>query len=174
MKTSRSFASLGMTTRRLTVSLLASAWAGCGAADARGSSLSASHAVAIRDSVHAMLAAFQHYSSSRQWDSVSSLYVADSSLRWIENGRLVMRSRTALEQSLRSLPPATSIETVYDTLEITPVAPGAASVLAYYHTTFRDSARGNASFGGLLTMTIVHRPEGWRFLNGHTSSPPKG
>jgi SnoaL-like domain len=146
---------------------------GCGSVDARDPSLPPSHAAAIRDSVHTMLAAFQRYSSARQWDSVATLYVADSSLRWIENGRLVMRSTASLEQALRSLPATTSIETVYDTLEITPIAPGVASVLAYYHTTFKDSTRGNATFGGLLTMTIVHQPGGWRFLNGHTSSPPK-
>jgi len=169
MRDGRPFASLRMTTWVVT-------WivsAGCSAVDARDSSISPSHAAAIRDSVHTMLATFQRYTAARQWDSVATLYVADSSLRWIENGRLVMRSRTALEQMFRTLPPTTSIETVYDTLEITPVAPGAASVLAYYHTTFKDSARGNATFGGLLTMTVVHRPEGWRFLNGHTSSPPK-
>jgi hypothetical protein len=158
---------------RFALSLLAATSAACSAVDARDSLLSSAHAAAIRDSVHEMLSAFQRYSAARQWDSVASLYVADSSLRWIENGRLVMRSRTSLEQMFRSLPSTTSIETVYDTLEITPVAPGAASVLAYYHTTFKDSARGNATFGGLLTMTMVHRPEGWRFLNGHTSSPPK-
>lgn len=146
---------------------------GCGSVDARDPSLPAPHAAAIRDSVHAMLTAFERYSAARQWDSVATLYVADSSLRWIENGRLVMRSRSALEQTLRSLPPTTSIETVYDTLEITPIAPGVASVLTYYHTTFKDSSHGNATFGGLLTMTIVHRPDGWRFLSGHASSPPK-
>ena len=82
-------------------------------------------------------------------------------------------TRHALEKGLGSLPPTTSIETTYDTLEITPIAPGVASVLAYYRTTFKDSIRGNATFGGLLTMTVVHRPSGWQFLNGHTSAPPK-
>lgn len=159
--------------KRLILALGAPLLLGCGSADGRGTVLSPTHAQAIRDSVHAMIAAFQRYSATRQWDSVAALYVTDSSLRWIENGRLVMQSRASLEQALKSLPPTTSIETTYDTLEITPVAPGAASVLAYYHTTFNDSTRGSATFGGLLTMTIVHRPEGWRFLNGHTSSPPK-
>jgi hypothetical protein len=162
-----------MTARRLRLSLLA--WTvtiGCSTVDARDSTMSPLHAAAIRDNVHTMLTAFQRYSAARQWDSVATLYVADSALRWIENGRLVMRSKASLEQVFR-LSPTTSIETVYDTLEITPVVPGAASVLAYDHTTFKDSARGNATFGGLLTMTIVHRPEGWRFLSGHTSSPPK-
>lgn len=65
------------------------------------------------------------------------------------------------------------MEATYDTLEITPVSPGVASVLAYYHTTFKDAMRGNATFGGLLTMTIVHRGPRWQSPNGHTSSPPK-
>jgi hypothetical protein len=158
--------------RALTVALAAGCVA-CTSADSRSPSLTAAHASAIRDSVRAMLATFQRYSATRQWDSVATLYIADSTLRWIENGRVVMRSSAALEQGLGSLPKTTSIETSYDTLEITPVAPGVASVLAYYHTTFKDSARGNATFGGLLTMTIVHRRRGWQFLNGHTSSPPK-
>ncbi|MGH7615649.1 MAG: nuclear transport factor 2 family protein [Gemmatimonadaceae bacterium] len=136
-------------------------------------SLTASHAAAIRDSVHAMLADFQRLSVGKQWDSVSALYVSDSTLRWIENGRVVMKSSDAVKRTFGSLPKTTSIETTFDTLEITPVAPGVACVLAYYHTAFNDATRGSAAFGGLLTMTIVHRPEGWRFLNGHTSTPPK-
>jgi hypothetical protein len=39
-----------------------------------------------------------------------------------------------------------------------------------YTTTVKDST-GGYSFGGLLTMTFVHRPGGWRIINGHTSSP---
>ena len=148
--------------------------AGCSPADSREPSLAPAHVSAIRDSVRAMLGAFQRYSARRQFDSVAALYVSDSTLRWVENGRVVMRSSAALEQGLGSLPPTTSIETTYDTLEITPVAPGVASALTYYHTTFRDSTRGNATFGGLLTMTIVHRRHGWQFLNGHTSSVPPG
>lgn len=156
------------------LALAAATAAGLAACDAntRSVALSSEHSAAIRDSVRTMLATFQRLSASRQWDSVAALYVPDSTLRWIENGRVVMRSSALVKQTLGALPPTTSIETTYDTLEITPVAPGVASVLSYYHTTFNDSARGKATFGGLLTMTIVHRPEGWRFLNGHTSSPP--
>jgi hypothetical protein len=162
-----------MSRRALAVSLAVAVLAACATVESRDQALTPAHAAAIRDSVRAMLSTFQRYSANRQWDSVTTLYVADSTLRWIENGRVVMRSSAALEQGFGSLPKTTSIETTYDTLEITPVAPGVAAVLAYYHTTFKDSTRGNATFGGLLTMTIVHRPSGWQFLNGHTSSPPK-
>jgi hypothetical protein len=158
----------------LAVGVAALVAAACGVADSREPALAPAHAAAIRDSVRAMLATFQRYSAHRQFDSVAALYVSDSTLRWIENGRVVMRSSAALAQGFAALPPTTSIETAYDTLEITPVAPGVASVLTYYRTTFKDSARGNATFGGLLTMTIVHRPGGWQFLNGHTSSPSPG
>jgi hypothetical protein len=161
-----------MTRRALFLCLAASALAACASVDSRTQSLTAAHASAIRDSVRAMLTSFERYSMNRQWDSVATLYVSDTTLRWIENGRVVMRSSAALERGLGSLPRTTSIVTTYDTLEITPVAPGVAAVLAFYHTTFVDSTRGNATFGGLLTMTIVHRPGGWQFLNGHTSSPP--
>src|SRR5262245_57269307 len=114
----------------------------CAAGDSHGPMLTPEHSAAIRDSVRTMLATFQRYSATRRWDSVATLYVGDSALRWIENGRLVMRSSAALEKGLGALPPTTSIETTYDTLEITPVAPGVASVLTYYHTTFKDSALG--------------------------------
>jgi hypothetical protein len=159
--------------RVLAIAFAAGVLAACASPDSRTAALSIAHAAAIRDSVRAMLRAFQRYSANRQWDSVATLYVADSTLRWIENGRVVMCSSAALEHGLGSLPKTTSIETIYDTLEVTPVAPGVASALAHYHTTFKDSTRGNATFGGLLTMIIVHRPRGWQFLSGHTSTPPK-
>ena len=80
----------------------------CASADSREPPLTPAHASAIRDSVRAMLATFQRYSAHREWDSVATLYVSDSTLRWIEDGRVVMRSSTALEKGLRSLPSTSS------------------------------------------------------------------
>ncbi|MGQ0643734.1 MAG: hypothetical protein ACT4P6_23545 [Gemmatimonadaceae bacterium] len=93
-------------------------------------------------------------------------------MRWIEDGQVRLRSNAALRGYYGALPLTTSLEMTFDSLEVTPVAPGAASVLTHYHTSVQDSTRGNFTFGGLLTMTIVHQPSGWRIVAGHTSSQP--
>lgn len=134
--------------------------------------LTPAHAAAMRDSVQSMLDDFRRYAANRQYDSLIGLYVSDTTLRWIEDGQLRLRSSDALKGYYGALPGSTSIEMRYDSLEITPLKPGAASVLTWYRTTVKDSTRGDFTFGGLLTMTVVHENDGWRIANGHTSSPP--
>ncbi len=142
------------------------------ACDRREATLTPAHAAAIQDSVKAMLADFQRLSAARQYDSASSLYAEGAGFRWIENGEVRARSAAQIRKGLGAVPRTTRIETTFQDLDITPVAPGVALVITPYRTRFVDSAGGGFAFGGVLSMTIVHRPEGWRFLQGHTSSPP--
>ena len=137
----------------------------------RQPALTPAHSAAIQDSVRTMLDDLRRYWAAKQWDSVTALYVGDSTLRWVEDGRVAMRSRATLQQGFAAIPPTTTVRTTYDSLEVTPVVAGVASVLASYHSTFTDTVHGNATFGGLLTMTVIHRPGGWRILTGHSSSP---
>jgi hypothetical protein len=62
------------------------------------------------------------------------------------------------------------VETAYQDLQITPLGPGLAPVVTRFQTQIGDATAGGFSFGGMITMTLIHRPEGWRILNGHTSS----
>jgi len=158
-----------MTRHPLVCGVVAVAALGAGCVT-RDSPMTTSHMVAMQDSLRATLEAFRRASSAKQWDSVSRMYADDSSFRWIEDGRIVARSATAIRKNFLGLPATTSIETSHDSVEFLPIAPGVAALTTRYTTTVKDST-GGYSFGGLLTMTFVHRPGGWRIINGHTSSP---
>ncbi|MGH9888276.1 MAG: YybH family protein [bacterium] len=123
------------------------------------------------DEVRATLNAFRDAAAGRQWDSLARMYADDSTFRWIENGAVVARSADQIRKYYRDLPATTTIATTYDSVEVTPLGSDAAFVTTRYRTMVRDSVRGGFAFGGLLSMTFVRRPGGWRILNGHTSSP---
>ena len=133
--------------------------------------LSAGHAAAIRDSVSATLEAFRRYAAASQWDSMTAIYAADSGFRWLENGEVRYRSAAAIRQALSEVPATTRIVTSYQDTEILAVAPGVASMNTRFQTQFVDSTTAPFSFGGAITMTLVHHPEGWRIVAGHTSAP---
>ena len=138
----------------------------------RGSiELSEAHAAALRDSVQATLVAFRQYSAAGQWDSLVRLYADDPHFRFVENGAVRYHSVDEIRRALASIPAGTRIETTHEGTEISPVAPGVASVATQFHTRFIDSTGATAfSFGGAATLTLVHRPDGWRILNGHSST----
>lgn len=133
--------------------------------------LSNTHAAAMRDSVQETLTRFRHYSATRQWDSLVTLYANDARFRWAENGVVRYRSPSLIREALSSLSSEMRIETTYHDTEIIPIEPGAASVVTLFRTRFVGSAGPSFEFGGAITMTLIHQPAGWRILNGHTSSP---
>jgi uncharacterized protein DUF4440 len=134
--------------------------------------LTASHAGAIQDSVRTALADFRRYAATAQWDSLVRLYSADSSFRWIEDGRLARRS--AVQQALSGLPPGVRVETTYDSMEVSALAPGVGELTTYYQTRFVGSPTP-VQFAGAISMVWMHEPGGWRIRSGHSSSAtPRG
>jgi hypothetical protein len=125
----------------------------------------------MQDSVRETLSLFRRYAASSQWDSLSRLYADDESFRWVENGVVRYRSAAEVRQALMRLTSTMRIETTYQDTEILPIAPGLAAVVTRFQTRFGDPAAGGFTFGGAISMTLIHAAEGWRILGGHTSSP---
>lgn len=156
--------------RRAAPTLL-TALAACATTARTAQPLSDVHATAIRDSVQQTLDLFRRYSRTRQWDSLVTLYADDPRFRWIENGAVRYRSPSDIQVGLAALPPNTSIESTYRDTEITPIAPGIASVTTLFQTRFVSPPAPPFEFGGAITMMLIHRPDGWRILSGHSSAP---
>ena len=138
---------------------------------ARPADLTPSHRAAIIDSVGTMLAAFRAAADSLDPDSVASFYVPDSTFRWIEDGVIRYTSRDEIAAAYRGVVgTVTATRLLYDGTVITPLAPGVAAVVAGFaqQFTMRDGMQGG--FAGAITAVVVHRPAGWQFLQGHTSS----
>ncbi|MGQ0648102.1 MAG: nuclear transport factor 2 family protein [Gemmatimonadaceae bacterium] len=117
----------------------------------------------------------QRYAAQANWDSLVSVYSADSSFRFFESGALQYPSATAIREALRAVPRGTRIETRYDQTQIMPLAPRLAHVSTLFHTEFVGTAGSEFSFGGAVTMLWRHESVGWRILFGHSSAPvPRG
>ena len=129
--------------------------------------LTATHAVAIQDSVRTALADYRRYSAAGQWDSLLRLYTADSSFRWIEDGR--RGGGAAVRRALTSLPPGLRVETTYDGTEVVALAPGIATLTTFYQTRFVGSPTP-VQFAGAISMVWTHELGGWRIRGGHSSS----
>lgn len=132
--------------------------------------LTSVHAAAIRDSVTTALSAYQAQAAAGQWDSVLTFYADDPGFRWVEEGRVVADSVDDIRRTFSGLPAGLRIETEFTGLEITPLAPGAASVVTAFSTRFRDSTGVKFAFGGMMTVAMVHHGARWQFLTGHSST----
>lgn len=131
----------------------------------------ASHRTAIVDSVAATLDAFRATIATMDADSIASFYVADTTLRWIEDGTIRYRSRDEIATALREAAPfMRNPVLLYDGTVITPLAPGVASVVTGFAQRFTNPAGETGGFAGAITAVMVHRDDRWQFLAGHTSS----
>jgi hypothetical protein len=144
---------------------------GGGAGGLRAQELPLAQAAAIRKSVQATLDAYREHAAAGRWEELMRLYADDPRFRWVSSGIVEARSVEQIRKYFAALPPGTRVETTYQDAEITPLAPGVAAVTTLFQTRLVEPQGGGFSFGGALTMTLVERPEGWKILSGHASSP---
>jgi hypothetical protein len=136
--------------------------------------LSPAHGAAMQDSVRSALADLHRHAAASQWHSLLTLYADEAGFRWVEEGEVKARSVAQTRGDLRRLPPGMRVETTFRDMEVSPLVPGAASVVTGFETSLADSAGTRFSFGGTLTTALVHRAGGWQIVTGHSSSPVRG
>jgi ketosteroid isomerase-like protein len=129
-------------------------------------------AAAIRNGVQATLAAHGELSAAGRWEALMRLYADDPRFRWVSNGVVVARSVDEIRKYFSGLPAGSRVETTYRDTEIAPLAPGVALVETSFTTRMIDAKGGGFGFGGMLTMTLVERADGWKIIAGHSSSAP--
>jgi hypothetical protein len=129
-------------------------------------------AAAIRKGVQATLAAYCELSAAGRWDALMRLYADAPRFRWASNGAVVAHSVDEIRQYFSGLPAGSRVETAYQDTEIAPLAPGVALVETSFTTRMIDARGGGFGFGGMLTMTLVERADGWKIIAGHSSSAP--
>lgn len=165
---------LGRVSRRgratgLALALAPVAWA-C-APDAPENPFDEARRAAITDSVQATLDGFVAAMEAGDWEGLAQFYAADPRFRWLEDGRVTYGSKEAIVASLGDVGGSFTHGTLeYSDVEITPLAPGLAAFTARFEQRLVGSDGGGFSFSGVMGATLVHEPDGWRFLNGHTST----
>ncbi len=133
--------------------------------------LSPDQAAAVRQGVQATLDAYRTLAAAGQWDALMRLHADDPRFRWVANGAVEARAVGDIRKSFEALSPGVRVETSYQNTEITPLSPDLAYVVTSFQTRLVDPNSKGFSFGGILTMTFLRRPDGWKILNGHSSSP---
>ena len=150
----------------------ASAANGANAANgASAQTLPEDQAAAIRRGVQATLDAYREHAAAGRWEELMRLYADEPRFRWVASGIVEARSVEQIRRYFAALPPGTRVENTYQGTEITPLASGVAMVTTLFQTRLVDPQGGGFAFGGALTMTLIERPDGWKILNGHSSSP---
>ena len=128
------------------------------------------HRAAIRDSVQVFLAEYSALVESGAYDRLIGLYADVEDFVWIEDGRVAYRSRAEIEEAFAGLRSMNAeVRTTYVDPDIVALAPGLASVASGLDQEFVMES-GSFGFQGAVSATLVHTPDGWRFLRGHTST----
>lgn len=147
--------------------------AGCEVRDE--AALPEDHAAAIRDSVTDFLAAWSEGAGPGEWDRLGERYAEDPDFVWLEDGRVRYTSAEAVRAAFEGLRRGfTGVLTEFDDPRITPLAPGVAAVATRFRTTLRRDEGSPVRFGGAMTMTVLDTGDGWKVLQGHTSSGGRG
>ena len=155
----------------LLLGIAAAAGAGAGAANgASRQTLSEDQAAAIRRGVQATLDAYREHAAAGRWEELMRLYADEPRFQWVASGIVEARSVDQIRRHFAALPPGARVENTFQDTEITPLAPGVAMVTTLFQTRLVDPQGGGFAFGGALTMTLIERPDGWKILNGHSSS----
>jgi SnoaL-like domain len=158
---------------RIAACLLLAAAAHGATSASHAAALTAGEAAAARRGVQTTLDAYRELSAAGSWEALLRLYADDERLRWVANGVVEARSVADLRRHFLGLPAGTRVEITYREAEITPLAPGVAQVVTLFDTRLVDPKGGGFAFGGALTMILIERPDGWKFLSGHSSSPQR-
>ena len=130
--------------------------------------LTPGHAVAITDSARATMAEYVKWMNARDVDALMRLYVDDGRFSWVADGQV--QSLTSIRNGIESAAGYSRVHLEYTDTKVTPLAPGVASVTTRYTMSLGDSATG-FTFGGAITMNLIHTTTGWKLLDGHSSSP---
>lgn len=129
------------------------------------------HASAMRDSVLAFLSTWSVEEDQESWGVLVERYADDPDFVWVEDGRVAYSSVDEISDAARGLKVSyTSEATDFIEPSVTPLAPGIANVTARFETTLGREAGADVRYGGAMSMTVVNTEDGWKVLQGHTSS----
>jgi hypothetical protein len=99
--------------------------------------------------------------------------VADSTLRWYEDGARRYSSRDEVLAALAAFPPSTEVSTELGHISVDVITADRVHVAAPFRTQIRMPTEGFA-FSGVFTALLHRGPTGWQFVTGHTSTVRAG
>lgn len=133
--------------------------------------LSESHSAAIKDSLTSFLSTWSEETQQDGWNRLVGRYADDEDFAWVEDGQIRYTSVEAIRAGIDELKASFSgVQTEFIKPSITPLAPGMANITTRFRTTLRREGGPNIRYGGAMTMTALNTGDGWKILQGHTST----
>jgi hypothetical protein len=131
------------------------------------------HRAAVDDSVREVTARLAAEISAHGYRAFVPVMDSAPGYVWAYNGFLPFTSFDSMAAWARRDPEPESPETfAWDSVRVEPLAPGIAVVAATYTETRPDSAGRPNTEQGAFTAVALHRADGWKFTDAHTSTLP--
>ena len=141
--------------------------------------LTPEHRAALADSVRELAARMAADVSARGYRGFPAAMDSAPDYSWAYNGLLPFTSYDSMAAWARAEDEPHAPETfAWDTVRVSVLAPGIATVAGTYAETQTDSTGAPQTEHGIFTAVAVHRADGWKFTGAHTSTqapppPPK-
>ncbi len=133
--------------------------------------LDEAHRAAIADSISAFLDEYASRVARLDVEGLAGLYADDPRFRWVEDGQITYTSVEGIRQAVRRLSRSFDrAELHWDDVQVLPTGPGTATVSAGFRQIFAGAGGDEFALVGAMTATLIHTPDGWRFLVGHSST----
>ena len=129
----------------------------------------AANGPSVEAEVLAFLESWNRTLSGRDTSAIASFYVADSALRWYEDGALRYSSRNEVLAALAAFPPNTDVATDLNRINVVVITADRVHIKASFRTQIRMPTDSFA-FAGVFTALLHRGPSGWHFVTGHTST----
>lgn len=136
-------------------------------------SLTPEHRAALADSVRELAARMAADVSARGYRGFPPAMDSAPDYSWAYNGLLPFTSYDSMAAWARAEdePHAPEIF-AWDTVRVSVLAPGVATVAGTYTETQTDSTGRSKAERGIFTAVALHRAGGWKFTAAHTSTQP--
>ncbi len=144
--------------------------AACAAPTAK---LTIEHRRAMIDSVQTALDNWRGAINGKRFAQAATFYSSSPDFRWYEDGQLKYRSAREVGDSMQAMTGV--LQSMSFTLiepDITPLAPGVATISTAFVQKLTDTAGSTMGYAGAITATMIDSDSGWKFLVGHTSAIP--
>ncbi len=156
--------------RFASVALAASLASACGPA---GTAFTAERQAAIADSVREVTARLAADISAHGYRAFVPVMDSAPGYLWAYNGFIPFPSFDSMAAWARSASEPKVPETfAWDSVRVVAIAPGVAAVAATYQEDAPDRTGDTGTVKGVFTAIALHRANGWKFTDAHTSTVP--
>ena len=130
------------------------------------------HRAALGDSVRQLMVTLASEVSAQGFTAWIPYLEQAERFVWTSDGKIEFPSADSLARFIRPFAATlTHTSLAFDTIKVSPLAPGVAQAAATYRELFVGQKHDTTRLAGVFIGVWVRTPAGWRLVSGHTSHP---